>query len=170
MTDSRYTIDRDQVAWCIRLASRCGGYRLDRDDLLSAALEAVWRGLEAEADDLYAYAYVAFRRARTDLLRRAWVRRRGRQERVVLEGICDDRSVDPGLIVMAQEALGRGWDAPACKLCGTRGGPLRPGYPRQPRRIRGLCYPCDQRRRRLDRGLAADMELDLREGELVPVL
>lgn len=149
--------DEEQLDW-IRRASRGrgGDYPIDRDDLRSAAWEALWIAWQLQPACVIAYAIVAFIKLRSNLIRRSYVHRKVFNILDLGEYVHlfqDEASTDPLLVLMAQEQAGRQWEGPACKLCGTLYGKGRVKSPKIPRRIHGLCYACDQRRRRIDRAL-----------------
>lgn len=151
---SPFSVDAEQWEWVRRASSRRGDVPLDRDDLMSAALESLWVAWQRRPDHVLAYAIVTFLRRRADLCRRSHVHRKVFHVQAPVEHIHllqDEVSRDPVLIVMAKEQEGRPSEGPPCHLCGTRYGRGRQKSPWVPKRIRGLCYACDQRRRRLDR-------------------
>lgn len=146
-----FQFTEEQLAWCRRVSRQNADFPYDRDDLYSAAMEAVWLASESGVENQEALRNSIFAKSKGDLWDKANAAKRHFAKAVSAFGrfpVVDMYAVDPMLVAMGGDLHRSKFKrlAEPCVVCGTRTGRVRDGEnshrAKKPRRKKGMCYSC----------------------------
>lgn len=147
----KFQFTEEQLAWCKRVSRRDSDFPYDRDDLYSAAMEAVWEAAKSGAENQDAMRNSIFAKTKADLWDKANAAKRHFAKAVSAFGrfpVVDMYAVNPMLVAMGGDLHRSRFPnlAEPCVVCGTTTGRVRDGEnshkAKRPSRTKGMCRSC----------------------------
>lgn len=147
----KFQFTEEQLAWCRKVSRRDSDFPYDRDDLYSAAMEAVWIASESGGSNQEALRASIFAKSKVDLWDKANAAKRNSGKAVSAFGrfpVVDMYAVNPMLVAMGGDLHRSKFKdlAEPCVVCGTKTGRVRDGENShkvgKPSRTKGMCRSC----------------------------